>query len=249
MGREGLTAGGKVLAVLSTFAREHAHLTLSQTARRTGLPLGTAHRIVAELAHWGALERDDVRRWHIGLRLWKGGSHCPRGQILQEVALPYLQDLYEATHENIQLAVREGTELTAVERIAGHRSVELKTMVGTRFPLASSGVGMAGLAFAPTDIRDAALSQPLARQTQFTVSDPRRLRAALAWGDEPPAARAADRPDQPHVEHRLPRSAHLRPSRAGRGWPPRADLRHGSRPPRARQPSGRALGHPHPGVR
>ena len=142
MAREGLTAGGKALAVLSTFGRDHAQLTLSQIARRTGLPLSTAHRIVAELADWGALERDDEGRWHIGLRLWEVGSLCPRGQILREVALPYLQDLYEATHENIQLAVREGTELTFVERIAGHRSVELKTMVGTRFPLPATGVGM-----------------------------------------------------------------------------------------------------------
>ena len=180
MAREGLTAGGKALAVLSTFGREHAQLTLSQIARRTGLPLSTAHRIVAELAAWGALERDDEGRWHIGLRLWEVGSLCPRGQILREVALPYLQDLYEATHENIQLAVREGTELTFVERIAGHRSVELKTMVGTRFPLPSTGVGMVLLAFAPTDIRDAVLSQPLPRHTEFTVTDQRRLRAMLA---------------------------------------------------------------------
>lgn len=180
MAREGLTAGGKAFAVLSTFGRDHAHQTLSQIARRTGLPLSTAHRIVTELANWGALERDDEGRWHIGLRLWEVGSLCPRGQILREVALPYLQDLYEATHENIQLAVREGTELTFVERIAGHRSVELKTMVGTRFPLSSTGVGMVLLAFAPTDIRDVVLSQPLPRHTQFTVADPRRLRAMLA---------------------------------------------------------------------
>lgn len=39
MARAGLTAGGKALAVLSTFGRDHAQLTLFQIARRTGLPL------------------------------------------------------------------------------------------------------------------------------------------------------------------------------------------------------------------
>ena len=64
------TALGKGLAVLGSFTHRHPRLTLSAIARETGLPLATAHRVVAELAVWGALERDEDGRWHIGLRLW-----------------------------------------------------------------------------------------------------------------------------------------------------------------------------------
>lgn len=174
------TAAGKALEVLASFSRDRTSQTLSEIARRTGLPLSTAHRIVGELADWGALERDDNGQWRVGLRLWEVGSLCPRGQILREVALPYLQDLYEVTHENVQLAVREGTELVFVERIAGHRSVDLKTMVGTRFPLPATGVGMVLLAFAPTDIRDAVLAGSFDKHTPHTVTDARQLRAMLA---------------------------------------------------------------------
>nr|WP_223179080.1 helix-turn-helix domain-containing protein [Phycicoccus endophyticus] len=124
------TAAGKVLDVLATFDRERQSQTLTQIAQRTGLALSTAHRVVTELAEWGALERGEDGAWHVGLRLWEVAAVCPRTQILRDVALPFMQDLYEATHENIQLAVREGTELVFVERIAGHRSVELRTMVG-----------------------------------------------------------------------------------------------------------------------
>lgn len=177
---ERLSAGAKLLAVLATFSRDRTHLSLTGISRAAGLPLSTTHRVVKELADWGALERSADGEWHIGLRLWELGSACPRGQILREVALPYMQDLYEATHENIQLAVREGTELVFVERIAGHRSVELRTMVGTRFPLAATGVGMVLLAYAPTEIRDAVLAAPLERHTEHTVTDARRLRAMLA---------------------------------------------------------------------
>ena len=52
------------------------------------MPLSTTHRIVGELAAWGALERSADGRWIVGLRLWEVGSVCPRGQILKEVALP-----------------------------------------------------------------------------------------------------------------------------------------------------------------
>ncbi len=175
-----MSAAGKVLAVLATFDRDRQRQTLSQIARRTGLAMSTTHRVVTELAAWGALERDEDGAWHVGLRLWEVGSVCPRGQILSEVALPFMQDLYEATHENIQLAVREGTELVFVERIAGHDSVKLRTMVGSRFPLAVTGMGRVLLANAPQDIQQAVLDAPLTAATPHTVTDPKTLRGQLS---------------------------------------------------------------------
>ncbi|MFJ4776551.1 IclR family transcriptional regulator [Streptomyces sp. NPDC088762] len=173
------TAAGKVLQVLSAFDREHPSQTLSEIAQRTGLALSTTHRVVAELAGWGALERDEDGSWHVGLRLWEITSGCPRTRILRDVALPFMQDLYEATHENIQLAVREGTELVFVERIAGHRSVELLTMVGTRFPIGATGMGRVLLAHAPRDLQEEVLHAPLRSWTAHTVTDPRTLRMQL----------------------------------------------------------------------
>ncbi|MER5357289.1 IclR family transcriptional regulator [Streptomyces sp. NPDC002785] len=174
-----ITAAGKVLKVLSAFDREYPSQTLSEIAQRTGLALSTAHRVVTELAGWGALERGEDGSWHVGLRLWEIASGCPRTQILRDVALPYMQDLYEATHENIQLAVREGTELVFIERIAGHRSVELVTMVGARFPVGSTGMGRVLLAHAPRDIQEEVLDAPLRAWTPHTVTDPKTLRAQL----------------------------------------------------------------------
>ncbi|TXS33579.1 IclR family transcriptional regulator, partial [Streptomyces sp. ms191] len=170
------TAAGKVLEVLAAFDREHPSQTLSEIAQRTGLALSTTHRVVAELAGWGALERGEDGSWHVGLRLWEIASGCPRTQILRDVALPFMQDLYEATHENVQLAVREGAELVFVERIAGHRSVELVTEVGSRFPIGSTGMGRVLLAHAPPDIQEEVLASPLRAWTPHTVTDPKTLR-------------------------------------------------------------------------
>lgn len=167
-----VSAAGKVMAVLATFSRERPSQTLTQIARSSGLALSTVHRVVREMEEWGALERGDDASWHVGLRLWEVASGCPRGQILREIALPFLQDLYEATHENIQLAVREGTELVFVERIAGHRSVELLTMVGGRFPITATGMGRVLLAYALPEIQEAVLAEPIPRRTPFTVTDP-----------------------------------------------------------------------------
>ncbi|MET9616338.1 IclR family transcriptional regulator [Kitasatospora indigofera] len=173
------TAAGKVLLVLSAFDRERSSQTLSEIAQRTGLPLSTVHRVVTELAGWGGLERAENGSWHVGLRLWEIASGCPRSQILRDAALPFMQDLYEATHENVQLAVREGTELVFVERIAGHRSVELLTMVGSRFPVGSTGMGRVLLAHAPQDVQEEVLASPLGAWTPYTVTDPQTLRRQL----------------------------------------------------------------------
>lgn len=174
------TAAGKVLDVLGAFGTDARALTLSAIARRSGLALSTAHRVVGELVSWGALERDEDGLFRIGLRLYEVGALAPRGVALRDAAMPFMEDLYEVTHEVVQLAVREGTELVFIERIAGRSSVGVHTKVGLRFPLPASGAGLVLLAYAPPDVQEAVLAAPLQRFTPKTIADPARLRAVLA---------------------------------------------------------------------
>jgi DNA-binding IclR family transcriptional regulator len=101
----GRTVPGKLLGVLDAFSHERNASRLSELARRTGLPLSTAHRLVGELVRWGRLERGEDGRYRVGLRLVEIAALCPRGIGLRDVALPFIEDLYEATHQNVQLAV------------------------------------------------------------------------------------------------------------------------------------------------
>jgi DNA-binding IclR family transcriptional regulator len=174
------TAGGKLLAVLDAFTRERPALTLSEIARAVGVPLSTAHRLVGELCAWGGVERDEDGRYRVGLRVWELGALAPRGLGLREVALPFMEDLYEVTHENVQLAVREGTEVVFVERIAGRSAVGVLTRVGGRFALPPTGVGLVLLAHAPAEVQERVLADPLTAYTRHTITDPRRLRRVLA---------------------------------------------------------------------
>lgn len=73
------SAAGRVLAVLDAFDATHRSLSLTALARRAGLPPATAHRLVAALTGWGALERDAAGAYHIGLRLWEVATLSPRG--------------------------------------------------------------------------------------------------------------------------------------------------------------------------
>lgn len=176
----GRSVTNKVLALLAAFDPASSGLTLSELARRADLSLPTAHRRVAELVEWGALERGAEGRFYIGLRLWEVGSLAPRGLGLRELAMPVLEDLYEITHENVQLAVREGLEVVFVERIAGRHAVPVLTRVGGRFALHATGVGLVLLANAPASVQEEVLASPLKRYTDMTITDPRHLRRILA---------------------------------------------------------------------
>lgn len=170
----------RALTVLELFSPERSEFTLSQLARASEMPLSTVHRLVTGLVEWGALERDGDGVYRIGLRLWQLGVLAPRGQGLREQALPYLEDLSAITRENVQLAVREDTEVVFVERIAGSGAVPVLTRVGGRFALTATGAGLVLLAHAPPELQERVLAGGIDRFTEFTVTDPARLRAMLA---------------------------------------------------------------------
>lgn len=174
------TVVGRVLDVLGAFTAEHPALTLSELSRRAGLPLSTAHRLTRELVERGALERDSSGAYRVGLWLWEVASLAPHGTGLRENALPFLEDLYEATHQHVQLAVLDGSEVVYVERISARTAVKIMSRVGGRLPVHATGVGLVLLAFAPPEVQERVLAAPLKRYSGKTITEPERLRRVLA---------------------------------------------------------------------
>lgn len=176
----GSTVTARVLGVLDVFSAAHPELSITEIARRAGLPLSTAHRLVGELTAWGALERGGDGRYRIGLRLWEVGSLAPRSLGLRESAMPFLTDLHEVTGENVQLAVLDGRDAVYVERLSGRGTVDVITRVGGRLPLHATGVGLVLLAHAPPELQEQVLTGPLRRYTATTVCAPEEVRRVLA---------------------------------------------------------------------
>lgn len=174
------SAADRLLDVLAAFDLRNPALSLTEISRRADLPLTTAHRLVATLTRWGALERDESGCYHIGLRLWEVAALAPRGVGLRQAAMPFLEDLYETTHENVHLAVRDGFEVVYIERISGRSAVGVRSQVGGRWPLHATGVGLVLLAHSDADVQEQVCERPLAAFTPHTVTDPARLRRVLA---------------------------------------------------------------------
>ncbi|QFZ24815.1 IclR family transcriptional regulator [Saccharothrix syringae] len=170
----------RAFALLSVFTVDRPAMTLSELSRRSGLPLSTTHRLVAALVELRALTRNPDGGYSVGLRLLELGALSPGSLGLRDRAVPFLEDLYEVTRHNVQLAVRDGLEVVYVERISARDAVNVVTRVGSRMPLHCTGVGLVLLAAAPAAVQEEVLAGPLRRFTERTIVRPAELREVLA---------------------------------------------------------------------
>jgi DNA-binding IclR family transcriptional regulator len=177
--RPGATVTSRALALLGAFDDDHRRLSLTTLAERAGLPVPTAHRLVAELVAWGALARTGSGEYVVGRRLWDIGLLAPARTDLRELASPYLHDLYGATLATVHLAVRDGTEVLYLDRLRGSASVPIVSTVGSRLPMHATGVGKVLLAHAPAEVQHEVMGR-LTRITPYTITQPGQLRRQLA---------------------------------------------------------------------
>lgn len=171
------SAIGRMTAILDAFG-EDAELAQSDLVARTGLPKATIHRTVGLLVDHGWLQRLGDR-YRLGTRLFELGGRVATTSRLRETAIPFLEDLYEATHEIVNLGVLDGTEVMYVEKIGSHRRVDTPARVGHRFPAHCTALGKAILASALPEQIDRVLAEPMVRRTSRTIVDPAGFRDEL----------------------------------------------------------------------
>jgi DNA-binding IclR family transcriptional regulator len=166
-GSAGLT---KLLAVLEA--------SLAELERRTGVPKGTLHGIVAGLVQQRLLERDGVR-YRLGGRLFEVAMRASLARGLIEQATPFLEDLYEQTHETVHLGVRQGLDVLYVLKLGGHVQADEPSRIGGRMPLHCTAIGKVLLAGAPNHVLGERVAAGLIRLTPRTVATPGGLCAQL----------------------------------------------------------------------
>lgn len=174
------TAAGRVLAILDAFTDRHDSLTLSSIARRAGLTLPTAHRLVGELTEWGALHRQPDGEYTIGLKVLELGSLAGHRLRLKQLAHPFLHGLYQATHANVHLSVSMDQDVLYLESLLAPGGAPVDSRFGGRWPMHATATGRVLLAAATAEDLEGALRRPLVAYTPATVTDPGRLRQLLA---------------------------------------------------------------------
>jgi IclR family acetate operon transcriptional repressor len=169
---------GRVIAILDAVVAEPGEVGLSELARRTGIKKATVYRLATELVERRMLDRG-AYGYRLGFRTFELGQRVQVSRLLRNLALPYMEDLYEISHEVVQLAVLDGAEIVYLEKLTGHRSYDVPSGVGERYPAYCSGLGKAIIAFSSDAVLERIVAAGLPRRTPRTITDPELLRKEL----------------------------------------------------------------------
>lgn len=168
------------LAVLQVFSREHPAPTLSEVARLSGTTRATARRILLTLERLGHV-RSDGRRFSLTPKVLCLGWAYLSSLDLWEIAEPLMEDLVQETGESCSAATLDLPDAVYVARVPTRRIMSITLTVGTRLPAFATSMGRVLLADLPPAELDAFLAgTTLEPFTPLTVTDPERLRSALA---------------------------------------------------------------------
>lgn len=169
---------GKAVALLRAFTGDDAVLSLAELVRRTGLPKGTVHRVVSDLVEHRLLDKV-AGGYRLSGALFELGMRASVERSLLEMAMPFLQDLYERTHETVHLGVLDGHEVVYIAKIGGHRQTPSPSRTGGRMPVHCTAIGKVLLAHADAAVRREVLRGPLERRTPHTIVAPGLLARQL----------------------------------------------------------------------
>jgi IclR family transcriptional regulator, pca regulon regulatory protein len=145
--REGDVIHGLIrgLAVIECFDEEHARLSITDVATRTGLQRATARRCLLTLAHLGYATYDG-KFFQLTPRVLKLGHSYLATTPLPRLIQPFLDELSEATGESTSAGVLDGTDILYVARASTRRVMSINLAPGARLPAYCTSMGRTLLA-------------------------------------------------------------------------------------------------------
>lgn len=183
--RRFISALARGLDVLSAFSPERPRMTLSEIARKTGLPKSTVVRILFTLVETGYMGfQSSDGTFAPGPKAMTLGLTVIGSMDLVSLATPYLESLSARTGRTVNIGVRDDLSVIYCARVGAHQLLTLNIQVGSRLPLHNTAIGRALISFSAPEERDALLSrlaaEPESRASAAEIQ--RELEATLARG-------------------------------------------------------------------
>jgi len=151
-----------------------------ELSERLDVHRSTIVRLLHTLESRGYVRRLPKGKWGVGFQLVATSQRTLDAIDLREVARPHLVELSHSLGHTIHLATLMWTDVVYIDKVEGFGSVRMRSRVGLKAFGHATGVAKAILAFAPPDVRNAAVeSCAYERFTDRTITTPDALRAEL----------------------------------------------------------------------
>ena len=171
----------KGIALLNTVGESGRSMRFSEIVKATGIPKGTAHRLLTALVEHRLLRYDpDSQAYRLGLRVFELANMVSDDFDLRSAADPEIIRIRDLTRETIRLAILDGTEVVYIDQKGSKEEVSVRYAVGSRVPVYCSAAGKAILAFLDPEKQAAILGElRLDPLTPRTITDRTELKAQL----------------------------------------------------------------------
>jgi DNA-binding IclR family transcriptional regulator len=137
-GTQTLTRGLAVVQAVADGARD-----LKQISQMLGTTRSTTHRLANCLVQERYLRFTPNAGYVLGPKLIELGFQARDEVSLSVVARPYLEQLAEQSGDTIHLALQDADDVLYLDKIPGKKGLEMRSRVGHRMPIATTGVGKA----------------------------------------------------------------------------------------------------------
>lgn len=181
----------RAFAVLQCLAGGAAGV--SDIADHTDLPKSTVSRLLSTLTEIGAVEQSDALGvYSLGGLIIDLSAAASPGRNLAGIARPILVDLVNDIDEAAAIGVLDGRSIYYLDQVDSDHQVQVRDWTGETVDSHVVSAGLVLMAYAPQDVRDEYLSQPLEAWTEHTMTDPMLLRqrfddihrSGFAWAYE-----------------------------------------------------------------
>ena len=169
----------RALDILEYLANQGGVGRVSEIARAVGCSKNTAFRLLQTLKERDFVLQTGDSSYELTFKLLRLSERITRNTELPDIVRPYLQELVHLVGETASLAVRDGNEILYLDRVRADSPFQTSYSVGSRAKLYSTSLGKAILAYSPEDVVQQVIDGGLLPNTEFTVTDPEKLRAEL----------------------------------------------------------------------
>ncbi|WP_341235954.1 IclR family transcriptional regulator C-terminal domain-containing protein [uncultured Sulfitobacter sp.] len=169
----------KGLRVLECFGEDTPKLSITDTAKQTGLDRSTARRCLLTLHTEGYADYDG-KYFTLTPRVLRLGLGAIASLPLPQLVQPWLDQLTEQIGESCSVSILDGTEIVYLARAAQKRVMSIGLMPGSRLPAHCTSMGRVLLANLPRPEAAAIIdASDLAPRTVHSITDPAEIMARV----------------------------------------------------------------------
>jgi DNA-binding IclR family transcriptional regulator len=140
----------RAFRLLEILGQADNFITISELAEKSGLSLGTTHRLLETLISLNYVERDPTsRRYTLGLQVLHLRGAVIGHMNLSMQAMPVMKALMHRVNETVHLALLNDGEIVYIDRIEGLHTQGMYTRIGKRAPAHCTALGKIMMAHLP----------------------------------------------------------------------------------------------------